>query len=167
MKREREKEIFIIEDSPQKPKIKKTETLDLTKSPRQTIKTQKPSEIIEIPFEESTTATITKTNVPLKNNSKTEKQKIKTLEPGNDENEDDIVPLQPTEEGEKILESITTSTTESIFLPELEPPKGLLKSTTILKLHQKQALYWMKNQEDSKKKGGILADDMGLGKTVF
>lgn len=32
--------------------------------------------------------------------------------------------------------------------------------------HQKLGLTWLKNQEESKTKGGILADDMGLGKTI-
>ncbi|KAH0422390.1 SNF2 family domain-containing protein [Colletotrichum camelliae] len=35
-----------------------------------------------------------------------------------------------------------------------------------LRSHQKVALAWMKRQEQSNPKGGLLADDMGLGKTI-
>ncbi|QPG74249.1 hypothetical protein FOA43_001574 [Brettanomyces nanus] len=42
-------------------------------------------------------------------------------------------------------------------------PKGML--VPLLK-HQRIGLAWMKSQEKSQSRGGILADDMGLGKTV-
>ncbi|RXG50239.1 hypothetical protein VDGE_01889 [Verticillium dahliae] len=46
---------------------------------------------------------------------------------------------------------------------QVDVPPGLRYP---LYAHQKQALTWMKKQEASARKGGILGDDMGLGKTI-
>ncbi|EEY15553.1 ATP-dependent helicase RIS1 [Verticillium alfalfae VaMs.102] len=46
---------------------------------------------------------------------------------------------------------------------QVDVPPGLRYP---LYAHQKQALTWMKKQEASVRKGGILGDDMGLGKTI-
>ena len=71
-------------------------------------------------------------------------------------------PTKNAEEINKLLENIRPDedlppemregTPESLKLPLLE--------------HQKLGLAWLKKQEESSTKGGILADDMGLGKTI-
>lgn len=45
-----------------------------------------------------------------------------------------------------------------------EPQPSTVK--TPLLFHQKQALWWMLQKENSRTKGGIIADDMGLGKSL-
>jgi SNF2 family DNA or RNA helicase len=141
-------EIISIEDSPPK-KIKKQEiqiSLDLTcdddppKIEKKEIKVSPSTPIVII---EDFISTPTNTQ---------------------EEDEEDIKKMKPTEQGEKVLDQMTLSKIESEIIPELEAPENTVKST--LKIHQKQALFWLKNQEDSRKRGGILADDMGLGKTL-
>jgi SNF2 family DNA or RNA helicase len=71
-------------------------------------------------------------------------------------------PKKSAEEIAKLLENIR---------PDEELPPHLREGTpdamkTTLLEHQKLGLAWLKQQEESSNKGGILADDMGLGKTV-
>lgn len=58
-----------------------------------------------------------------------------------------------------------------LSLPEIDIPPDERKNTPAamsckLLEHQKVCLTWLMEQEDSHKKGGLLADTMGLGKTV-
>lgn len=71
-------------------------------------------------------------------------------------------PKKSAEEIAKLLENIR---------PDEELPPHLREGTpdamrTTLLEHQKLGLAWLKQQEESSNKGGILADDMGLGKTI-
>ncbi|KAJ8611113.1 hypothetical protein MRB53_038108 [Persea americana] len=63
---------------------------------------------------------------------------------------------------ESLLENIRP---DEDLPPELRlgTPDAMVKP---LMEHQKLGLAWLKQQEESSNKGGILADDMGLGKTI-
>jgi SNF2 family DNA or RNA helicase len=138
-------EVISIEDSPPPKKIKSQPiSLDLTSDYPPKIEKK------EIKFSPSTPIVIIEDFLS---------NPVNTQE----EDEEDIKNMKPTEEGEKVLDQMTLSKVESEIIPELEAPENSVKS--ILKTHQKQALFWLKNQEDSRKRGGILADDMGLGKS--
>ena len=52
---------------------------------------------------------------------------------------------------------------ERAMVDKREPPPGL---NMPLLPFQKESLFWMCAQEESKYKGGILADEMGMGKTI-
>lgn len=71
-------------------------------------------------------------------------------------------PTKSAEEINKLLENIR---------PDEELPPEMREGTPDsmkfpLLEHQKLGLAWLKQQEESSTKGGILADDMGLGKTI-
>lgn len=61
-----------------------------------------------------------------------------------------------------LIDSINAETDVPPDQRERTPPQMLSQ----LMEHQKLALGWLKKQETSPTRGGILADDMGLGKTV-
>jgi SNF2 family DNA or RNA helicase len=77
----------------------------------------------------------------------------------------DYLSADPTKNAEEINKLL-----ENIRPDEDLPPEMREGTPDSLKLplleHQKLGLAWLKQQEESSTKGGILADDMGLGKTI-
>jgi hypothetical protein len=68
----------------------------------------------------------------------------------------------PNQDVSALIDSIHADVTVPPHLREKTPPQ----MSSELMEHQKIGLGWLKRQEESSFRGGILADDMGLGKTV-